>query len=403
MDVEVATKPTFPVSDIDPFSMDYIMDPFEAHEQLREMGPIIWLDKYKVWFLPRYEQVHAVLSNPKTFCSSKGIGLTNFYFEKPWRPPSLLLEADPPEHTRRRAVMGRVLSPANIRKLRAGFEQEAAALVDRLMEKDTVDAAKDISEAFILKVFPDAVGVAPEGRQNMLAYGIMVFNAFGVQNKIFEDSVKDAESVVSWIMSCCERDRLSKSGLGELVYQAADAGEVPHDEALLLVRSFLSAGVDTTITAITNIIYSFAKFPGEWQKLRANPALARQAVEEGLRYETPWHHFFRTTTEETTIAGVPIAAKQKIMVSIGSANHDPRRWQNPKVFDINRPTVGQLAFGTNIHGCVGQMISRLEKEVLFTELAKRIESIELVGEPTRLVHNTMRIRSKLPVKLKFAK
>jgi cytochrome P450 len=161
--------------------------------------------------------------------------------------------------------------------------------------------------------------------------------------------------------------------------------------------------VDTTITAITNIIYSFAKFPGEWQKLRANPALARQAVEEGLRYETPWHHFCRTTTEETTIAGVPIAAKQKVMLSIGSANHDPRRWQNPKVFDINRPTVGQLAFGTNIHGCVGQMISRLEKEVLFTELAKRIESIELAEEPTRLVHNTMRIRSKLPVKLKFAK
>lgn len=403
MDVEVPVKAEFPISDVDPFSIDYIMDPFATHEELREMGPVIWLNKYKVWFLPRYEQVHAVLSNPKVFCSSKGIGLTNFYFEKPWRPPSLLLEADPPEHTRRRAVMGRVLSPANIRSLRAGFEKEAAALVDRLMEKDVVNVSKELSEAFILKVFPDAIGVEPEGRENMLAYGIMVFNAFGAQNEIFHESVRNAESVSSWIMSCCERSRLREDGLGHLVYQAADAGEIPQDEALMLVRSFLSAGVDTTINAITNILYSFARFPGEWQKLRANPAMARQAVEEGLRFETPWHHFFRTTTEETSIAGVPIAAKQKVMLSIGSANHDPRKWPNPKVFDINRQPVGQLTFGANIHGCVGQMISRLEMEVLFTELAKRIETIELAGEPSRLIHNTMRIYSKLPVKFKFAK
>ncbi|MDO8300694.1 cytochrome P450 [Lacisediminimonas sp.] len=402
MQSAIAAQSGLPMSDVDPFSLEYIMDPFAAHEQLRNLGSVVWLNKYNVWFLTRYEEVHAVLSNPKTFCSSKGLGLTNYYFEKPWRAPSLLLEADPPEHTKRRQVMGRVLSPANIRKLREGFEQEARALIDRLMEKEIVNGAKDLSEAYILKVFPDAIGVSPEGRENMLKYGLMVFNAFGIHNKIFEDSVKDAEPVISWIMSCCERDRLSKNGMGELVYQAADAGELPQDEALMLVRSFLSAGVDTTITAITNILYAFTQFPGEWQKLRANPALARQAVEEGLRYETPWHHFCRTSTEETTIAGAPIAAKQKIMLSIGSANRDPRKWDNPDVFDINRIAHGQLAFGTNIHGCVGQMLSRLEKEVLFTELAKRIESIELAGEPTRVVHNTMRIRSNLPLKLKFA-
>ena len=87
----------------DPFSIEFFADPFPTHEKLREAGPVVYLDKWGVYGVARYQQVHAVLNDPQTFCSSRGVGLSDFAKETPWRPPSLILEADPPAHTRTRA------------------------------------------------------------------------------------------------------------------------------------------------------------------------------------------------------------------------------------------------------------------------------------------------------------
>jgi 4-methoxybenzoate monooxygenase (O-demethylating) len=387
-----------PTTDIDPFSRDYIADPYPQHHVLREIGATIWLEKYECWCVPRYAEAHAIVSDWKTFCSSAGVGLANFRKEKPWRPPSLLLEADPPDHTKRRAVMGRVLSPANIKRLRERFEREATAIVDRIIDAGPVDGHLDIAKAYTLKVFPDAVGLAPDGRDNLLIYGTMVFNAFGVLNDIFRESAKDAESVGAWIMERCRREALDKAGLGEQLFQAADAGEITHDEAVLLVRSLLSAGVDTTIDLVGNVIYCFAKHPGEWAKLRQDPTRARASIEEVLRFESPFQGAFRTTTRKVEVGGVTMGDNDKVFVLLGSSNRDPRRWERPDVFDIDRRTTGQVAFGTGIHGCVGQMISRLEVECLLIELARRVERIELLSEGPRKVHNTLRGFVEMPVR-----
>ena len=108
-------------SDIDPFSRAFLADPYPFHEQLREAGPVVRLTRYNVWAVTRYEHVHAILSDWQTFGSGGGVGISNFHKEANWRPPSLLLETDPPVHTRARTVMNRVLSPSNLRKLRGGF------------------------------------------------------------------------------------------------------------------------------------------------------------------------------------------------------------------------------------------------------------------------------------------
>jgi hypothetical protein len=100
-----------PSLDVDPFSMAFLADPHPAHEMLREVGPVVRLDKWSVYAVARYAEVRAVLNDPQTFCSSCGVGLSDFAREKPWRPPSLILEADPPAHTLTRAVLNRVLSP----------------------------------------------------------------------------------------------------------------------------------------------------------------------------------------------------------------------------------------------------------------------------------------------------
>ena len=113
-----APSAAIPHLDIDPFSIAFFDDPYPAHEQMREAGPVVYLDTWNVFGVARYAEVYAVLNDPKTFCSSRGVGLSDFAKEKPWRPPSLILEADPPAHTRTRAVLSKVLSPAVMKRLR---------------------------------------------------------------------------------------------------------------------------------------------------------------------------------------------------------------------------------------------------------------------------------------------
>ena len=107
------------ISDVDPFSDAFLSDPYPFHEQLREAGAVVWLERYGVYASARHEEVAAGLSNWELFCSSAGVGLDDFRRSRPWRPPSLILEADPPLHTRSRTVLNRALSAKAMAALRA--------------------------------------------------------------------------------------------------------------------------------------------------------------------------------------------------------------------------------------------------------------------------------------------
>src|SRR5215831_13730945 len=173
-----------PHLDVDPFAIEFFADPFPTHDVLREAGPVVYLDKWNVYGVARYAEVHAVLNDPMTFCSSRGVGLSDFKKEKPWRPPSLILEADPPAHTRTRAVLSKVLSPAVMKQIRDQFAAAAEAKIDELVQRRTIDAVADLAEAYPLSVFPDAMGLREEGREHLLAYAGVVFNAFGPPNEL---------------------------------------------------------------------------------------------------------------------------------------------------------------------------------------------------------------------------
>lgn len=386
-------------SDIDPFSRRYLADPYPFHERLRAAGPVVRLESLGVWATGRYEQVQAILNDWQTYCSSAGVGIGNFHKEKNWRAPSLLLESDPPVHTRARAILARVLSPAAIRRLRDTFHEEAVRLVEPLIDGGGFDAIADLARPYPLKVFPDAVGIVDQDRENLIAYGDMVFNALGPRNELYQAAMARADEVVAWVTERCQRRTLAPAGLGADVYKAVDAGEVTEAEAALLVRSFLTAGVDTTINAIGNALFCFAEHPDQWRLLRDDPSRARSAFEEVMRFESPFQTFFRTTTRAVEIAGTPIGADEKILLAVGAANRDPRFWQDPTRFDISRPVVKHVGFGAGIHGCVGQMIARLEIEVILSVLAARVERIDLDGTPECLIHNTLRAFTALPVRM----
>jgi cytochrome P450 len=388
-----------PVSAIDPFSESFLRDPYPHHDALREAGPVVWLEQYGIWTMARHQEVRDALTDWQTYCSSAGVGLSDFRKEPPWRPPSIILEADPPLHTRTRAVLTRILSPAAINILRATFEREAELLVARLLEQREFDGIADLAEAYPLKVFPDAVGISEDGRENLLPYGSMVFNSFGPRNDLFEQAMANAGPVRDWIMSKCSRAALAPGGLGMRIFEAVDSGELTEAEAGMLVRSFLSAGIDTTVYGLGNALHCFASHPEQWSILRDNPALIRGAFEEVLRFEAPVQTFFRTTTKNVEVAGVRLGDGEKVLLFLAAANRDPRRWDKPDTFDVRRRATGHMTFGTGIHGCVGQAVARLESEAVFGALARHVASFELTGEPTRRLNNTLRGLDTLPLRI----
>jgi 4-methoxybenzoate monooxygenase (O-demethylating) len=387
-----------PVSDIDPFCVEFFADPFPAHRALREAGPMVRLSRYGVWAAARYQQVHAILNDWQTFGSSRGAGLTDFAKEQPWRPRSLVLETDPPLHDRTRRVLNRVLSAAVMHQLRDRFAEEADRLIEALLARREFDAIPDLAEAYPLTVFPDAMGMPRENRRFLLPYSNMVFNSFGPQNEFFSAAVADAEPVLAWLQQQMQRQSFAAGGFGAAIHAAADTGELTAEEAPVVARSLLSAGVDTTVSGLGAAVYCLACFPQEFARLRADPALARAAFEEAIRFETPVQTFFRTTTRDVAIGDTQLGEGEKVLMFLGAANRDPRQWERPDEYDITRRTIGHVGFGSGIHHCVGMLLARLEGECVLGALARKVAAIEITGPPRRRYNNTLRGLASLPVR-----
>ena len=132
-------------------------------------------------------------------------------------------------------------------------------------------------------------------------------------------------------------------------------------------------------------------------KLRADPSLARNAFEEAVRFESPVQTFFRTTTREVEIGGHGVGEGEKVLMFLGAANRDPRRWDAPDRYDITRKTSGHVGFGSGIHMCVGQLVARLEGEVVLAALARKGARIEINGPVKRRYNNTLRGLESLPI------
>jgi len=147
----------FPELNVDPYSDEFLTDPYPYHQALREAGGVVWLPKYETWAVSRFQELQECLKDFETFCSSAGVGLANFKHEKPFRPPSIVLEADPPDHTRARGVIGRAMSQKAVTNLIQAFEDDADELLDRLVEQQDIDGMHNLAIAYPLKVFPDAV------------------------------------------------------------------------------------------------------------------------------------------------------------------------------------------------------------------------------------------------------
>ena len=396
----IAPPRAVPNCSFDPFDPDVLTAPTAFYDALLGLDSFAYLPAYSALVCGRYDVTKEVFSDHQRFSSASGVGLADFALAEPWRPPSIILEVDPPAHARTRRALMKTLSPKVVRSLTSQFEADADSLIEDVLKRGDIDAVSDIAEAFPTRVFPTALGLCDPDPRKLLDYGAMVFNAVGPDNAVRRASMAKAPEIVPWINEKCDRAQLKPEGFGAALYGMADAGELSEGEAGMLVRSLLSAGMDTTVSGIGNAIWALAQNPDQYTLLREDPGeLALPAFEETLRLTSPVHAFFRTALEDTEVAGTQIEAGTKILCVLGAANIDPRHWQDPLRFDIKRKTIGHMALGAGIHTCVGQNIARAEGRAILRALAEQVDRIEPLGEAVWRPNNALHALDRFPVRL----
>jgi 4-methoxybenzoate monooxygenase (O-demethylating) len=397
---ETLREQELPIFADDPYSDAVLTDPYPFFERMRAAGPAVWLEKYQVHAFGRHADCRAILDDHGTFISGAGVGPTDLRREPNWRPQGIL-ESDPPRHTAMRAAMAGVVSPRGVKALQAGFEDFAAELLPGLLERGEIDGVRDLAEVFPIRVFGDAVGIPREGRaENLLAHGAMNFSHFGPHDARHDVFFERGEGTPEWVMERTRRANLSPDGLGARLWTYFDDGTITEEMAPLVVRALLSAGLDTTVIGIGNALKLFAEHPDQWDLVRANPRRVRSVINEVLRYESPFQSFYRTTAVDTEISGVRLAAGSKVALFLGSANRDTAEFgPDADRFRVERNAGNMIAFGSGIHLCVGQPITRLEMQIVLEWLARNVARIEFTGEPVPFLHNTLRGWSSLPLRL----
>ena len=237
-------------------------------------------------------------------------------------------------------------------------------------------------------------------RRNLLKAAALTFNSFGPQNWLFQSTVEEGSKGFEWLMEQTVPGA-TEGGAGQRIHEVANENGLDYWEARSLVAGLLIPGLDTTMHGLGIALYYLATNPSEWEKLKADPKLARPAFEEAVRLGSPVQTFSREVTRDVEVAeGSVIPAGERVLLFLGSANRDPRKWENPEKYDITRVTSGHVGFGSGAHSCSGQNVARMEGECVLTVLAERASSIELAGDPVYQLSNSLRGFESLPLTIR---
>jgi cytochrome P450 len=382
----------------DIFTHDAVRRARAVDDTLREHAPAARLPDGTV-MIARHEHVAKGLMDWKSFSSTS----------RPWHDPTslrpeILLTDDPPAHTRVRNVIGGALSPRVLDQMRERFAAEADALVAELKARDgeIIDAVGEITQRFVFKVLPDALGLPDEGREHMHGFSNMVWATMGPANTLFDEAmVEDFTPVIAWLDRTCGRDALDPDGIGVLLFDAADRGQITQAEAKLLLQTVLSAGADTTYITMANALQAWSLFPDEYAKVRADPKLIRNAFDESLRWDSPSRMAGRITAQDVAIDDHVIPAGTRCGLMFAAANRDPRFWDAPDDYRVDRDLKHSVGWGYGVHACVGRTLAQMEAQALLGAIAREVTSIEKAGEPEPWMKTVGHGPTRLPVRLHF--
>ncbi len=385
----MSTEPV--TDDLDLFADDVLVDPYPTFTHLRELGTVVHLPTNDVYALTRYDAIRAALGDWGTFSSTR-IGFNPMVNEA---LTGTSLASDPPAHTQLRAALTENLTPRALRGLKGQIDEKADTLVAELVAKGSFEAIDSLARALPLQVVADLIGFTGEVRDNMLRWGQAAMQVIGPMNQRTAESFPIAGELYAWC-SQVTADDLAPGSIGRGIFDAEARGDIPPDTAGHIIHQYLGAGVDSTIAALGNVLALFAAHPDQLEVVRKDPTLVPAAFNEVLRYWAPLHAWGRKVTKDVEIDGTLIPAGAQVALLFGAGNHDPRHYDDPDAFLVERNPVDHLSFGYGPHGCAGQGLARLEAHAIIDALARRVERL-VIGEESRIPHNTVRSIDRLPV------
>lgn len=296
-----------------------------------------------------------------------------------------MLSADPPRHTRLRKLVGRAFLPRQIEKSRPRVQEITDDLVDRFPDSGGIDLM-DFALALPMQVICELLGVPVDIRPRLHEWGVTISGAPYPDEESNERLRVASESIEQFFLDLVKARRAEPgTDLTSDILREAEDGYTD-DEVISTLVLLIIAGHRTTANLIGNGIRALLLHPDQLERLRSDPSLAASAVEEFLRYEAPvYRSTLRVATEDMTIGGVDIGKESFVHLMIDCANRDPAEFAEPDRLDITRPANHHLAFGQGAHFCVGAPLSRIEGQVAFPTLLRRLSGLSLAVRPDELV------------------
>ena len=344
-------------------------NPYPHYQQWREERPIFWAEDINAWVLSRYEDVRLVMKNAELF-SSKSLGeMEHQAFTFP------LLTDDPPRHTQLRNIVSKAFTTRSIKQ----FEAEVQILVNDLLDGMAGQAANDVAAEFTIplpvSLIARLMGIPEERWDDFKRWSdAMVSTGEAVEIK---DRMPDMMEMAGYFQSLiAERRANPGDDLVSRVVNAEVDGESMNDQDIVgFCMLLLVAGNETTSNLLSNLFDYLATDPDTWNELRNDPGKIDAAIEEALRFDAPVQWVNRKALAETEIQGQTIKAGEVVYAVMGSANHDPRHYQDPEKFSLHREVTDHHSFGYGIHFCIGAPFARMEARYALQGLLNRYKSI----------------------------
>jgi len=320
-----------------------------------------------------------------------------------------IIEMDPPEHRDFRKVASGFFTPRSIHRLDEIVAECAKGQIDKLGEEGEADFVESIAQRHPLRVLSTILGIGPDDEDLLLELTQQLFAGDDPDlQREGEDREAATQSLLADFGALFTRiieDRRANPGddLASLLANAkmADGSPMGPMETFGYYLIVFTAGHDTTRNAISGGMQALLENPDQMAKLCANPSLEKTAVEEVIRWTSPVNYMKRNLLVDAEVGGVKMKAGEDLVMFYASANRDDDVFENPFQFDVTRHPNRHLGFGTGEHFCLGAHVARLSSRALFLELANRVDTIELAGDPTHIASSFVAGLKTLPIRYKI--
>ena len=381
--------------------------PYETFALMRENDPLYWHEQTGLWFVTRYQDVHAVARDRRFSANridsfmppgtdEKTQAIRRYFTD--W-----MVFTDPPEHTRLRKLFSRVFSPRSIAMLEPYIHRVTDEALERVKGQDQIDIIRDFGFRVPSRVIAHMLGVAPDRVDDFEHWSrdiLAVPELIGDQQEnvaITYQAMRDMEAYFSGLIAR-RRAEPAEDLLGLMVQANEDGTALSDQELMASCALFLTAGHETTTNLIGNATLALLRNPGELSRLRAQPDLAATAVEEFLRYDPTVAGLTRTAKEDVQLSGGLVPAGATVMAVLPAANRDPDVFTDPDRLDVGRGDTRHLGFGGGPHVCIGAALARLETRIAMTALLAAYPRMELaVSQPDPIIGWVIRGVTSLPV------